>query len=159
MERPFLGSRHHARARRSEPARAGVGRPSRAGRATTTLPEMRRGGVVLCQATLLARAKSGSRIHGGTSRLGLDFANQEIASATARGQLAYYELLERRGLLRMIRTAGELDAHWKSWADDRCVRADRLHPGHGRGRPDRRRRSRRDLVEAWPPLGKSGSLR
>ena len=40
----------------------------------------------------------------GPSRLSLDFANQEIASATARGQLAYYELLERRGLLRMIRT-------------------------------------------------------
>ena len=88
------------------------------GRATTTLPEMRRGGVVLCQATLLARAKSGSRIHGGTSRLGLDFANQEIASATARGQLAYYELLERRGLLRMIRRAGDLDAHYASWAHD-----------------------------------------
>jgi membrane dipeptidase len=86
------------------------------GRATTTLPEMRHGGVALCQATLLARAKSGSRIHGGTSRLGLDFANQEIASAVARGQLTYYELLERRGLLRMIRTAGELDAHW-----NRCV--------------------------------------
>jgi membrane dipeptidase len=86
------------------------------GHATTTLPEMRHGGVALCQATLLARAKSGSRIHGGTSRLGHDFANQEVASATARGQLAYYELLERRGLLRMIRTAGELDTHWQNWA-------------------------------------------
>ena len=86
------------------------------GRATTTLPEMRRGAVMLCQATLLARAKSGSRIHGGTSRLGLDFTNQDVASATARGQLAYYELLERRGLLRMIRTASDLDAHWKNWA-------------------------------------------
>src|SRR5271155_5480315 len=84
-------------------------------RATTSLVEMRRGGIVLCQATLLARAKSGSRIHGGSSRLGLDFANQEIASAMARGQLAYYELLERRGLLRMIRTARELDAHWTNW--------------------------------------------
>jgi membrane dipeptidase len=88
------------------------------GHATTTLPEMRHGGVALCQATLLARANSGSRVHGGMSRLGLDFANQEVASATARGQLAYYELLERRGLLRMIRTAGELEAHWESWAAD-----------------------------------------
>ena len=44
----------------------------------------------------------------------LDFANQEIASATARGQLAYYELLERRGQLRMIRTAAQLDAHWRA---------------------------------------------
>jgi membrane dipeptidase len=88
------------------------------GRATTTLPEMRRGAVAACQATLLARAKSGSRVHGGASRLGLDFANQEVASATARGQLAYYELLERRGLLKMIRTAGDLDRHWKTWATD-----------------------------------------
>jgi len=88
------------------------------GRATTTLPEMRRGGVAACQATVLARAKPGSRSRAATSRLGLDFANQEIASATARGQLAYYELLERRGLLRMIRTAGELDAHWTNWAND-----------------------------------------
>ena len=46
---------------------------------------MRRGSIAACQATLLARAKSGSRIHGGSSRLGLDFTNQEIASATARG--------------------------------------------------------------------------
>jgi membrane dipeptidase len=90
--------------------------PARA-RATTTLPEMRRGGIAACQATLLARARSGSSIHGGNSRLSLDFANQEIASATARGQLAYYELLERRGLLKMIRTAAELDAHWATWAD------------------------------------------
>jgi membrane dipeptidase len=88
------------------------------GHATTTLPEMRAGGVAACQGTLLARAKSGSRFHSGNSRLGLDFANQEIASATARGQLAYYELLERRGLLRLIRTAGELDAHWTSWTYD-----------------------------------------
>jgi membrane dipeptidase len=91
--------------------------PARA-HATTTLPEMRCGAIALCQATLLARGRSGSRIHGGTTRLGLDFANQEIASATARGQFAYYELLERRGLLRLIRTAGELDAHWESSAID-----------------------------------------
>jgi membrane dipeptidase len=88
------------------------------GRATTTLPEMRRGAVAACQATLLARAKPGARRPDGTTRLNLDFSNQEIASATARGQLAYYELLERRGLLRMIRTAGELDAHWQSRAAD-----------------------------------------
>ena len=81
------------------------------GRATTTLPEMRRGAIAACQATLLCRARPEGRPHDGPSRLNLDFANQEIASATARGQLAYYELLERRGLLRMIRAASDLDAH------------------------------------------------
>jgi membrane dipeptidase len=88
------------------------------GRCTTTLPEMRRGGIAVCQATVLARARPEARPHEGPSRLNLDFANQEIASATARGQLAYYELLEGRGLLRIIRTAAELDAHWRSWSAD-----------------------------------------
>jgi membrane dipeptidase len=88
------------------------------GRATTTLPEMRRGSIAACQATVLARARPEARPHDGPSRLNLDYANQEIASATARGQLAYYELLERRGLLRMIRTVGDLDAHIQHWSDD-----------------------------------------
>jgi membrane dipeptidase len=85
------------------------------GRATTTLPEMRRAGIAVCQATLLARAKPEIRRPEGHERLSLDYANQEIASAMARGQLAYYELLERRGVLRMIRTAGDLDSHWTRW--------------------------------------------
>jgi membrane dipeptidase len=88
------------------------------GRATTTLPEMRLAGIAVCQATLLARARPEVRRPEGHSRLSLDFANQEIASATARGQLAYYDLLERRGLLRMIRNAADLDAHWEDWAAD-----------------------------------------
>jgi membrane dipeptidase len=91
--------------------------PARGG-ATTTLPELRRGLVLACQATLLARARPQARPHEGPNRLDLNYANQEIASATARGQLAYYELLERQGLLRMIRTATELDAHWRSGVDD-----------------------------------------
>lgn len=88
------------------------------GRATTTLPEMRKGGIAACQATLLCRANPKARRPEGHSRLSLDHPNQEIASAAARGQLGYYERLERRGQLRMIRTAGELDAHWQSWQDD-----------------------------------------
>jgi membrane dipeptidase len=88
------------------------------GRATTTLPEMRRGNIALCQATLLCRAKPEVRRPEGHSRLSLDYANQEIASAMARGQLAYYELLERRGQLRMIRTASDLRRFWESWNPD-----------------------------------------
>jgi membrane dipeptidase len=97
--------------------RAMTDHPAR-GRATTTLPEMRRGAIAVCQATVLCRARPEGRPHDGPSRLSLDFTNQEIASATARGQLAFYELLERRGQLRMIRTATELDAHMRRWADD-----------------------------------------
>jgi membrane dipeptidase len=85
------------------------------GRATTSLPEMRRGGIAVCQATLLCRAKPEVRRPEGHWRLSLDYPNQEIASAMARGQLAYYHLLERRGLLRMIRTSADLDEHWERW--------------------------------------------
>ncbi|MDG3006987.1 dipeptidase [Paludisphaera mucosa] len=91
------------------------------GRATTTLPEMRRGGVAVCQATVLCRAKAVSRwdeFAQGPPRANLDWCNQDIASAAARGQLAYYERLERRGLLRPIRTRSELDDHWSRWDAD-----------------------------------------
>ena len=91
------------------------------GRATTTLPEMRRGGVAVCQATLLSRAKTVSRwdeFAQGPPRSNLDWYTQEIASAVARGQLSYYELLERRGLLRRIRTRADLDDHWERWEAD-----------------------------------------
>ena len=91
------------------------------GHATTTLPEMRAGGIAVCQATLLARAKAGGRWTSpwqGPARAHLDWQNQEIASAVARGQLAYYQLLERRGLLRPIRTTAELDDHWRRWTEN-----------------------------------------
>src|SRR6202012_4762797 len=97
--------------------RAMTDHPAR-GRATTTPPQRRRGGIAACQATVLCRARPEGRPHDGPSRLSLDFTNQEIASATARGQLAYYELLERRGMLRMIRTASQLDAHLECWSAD-----------------------------------------
>ena len=119
------------------------------GRATTTLPEMRRGGVALCQATLLARARSGSRIHGGTSRLGLDFVNQEVASATARGQLAYLRAARAPGLVADDSHRRRPRRPLEKLGRRRKVHADRLHPGHGRGRPDRRRRSRRRPGGTW----------
>jgi membrane dipeptidase len=76
---------------------------------------MRCGGIAVCQATLLCRAKPEVRRPEGHSRLSLDYSSQEIASAMARGQLAYYDLLERRGLLRMIRTSSDLEKHWERW--------------------------------------------
>ena len=107
----------------------------------------------------LVRAKSGSRIHGGTSRLGLDFANQEIASATARGQLAYYHLLERRGLLRMIRTAAELDAHWTNWENDSASAPIGYILAMEGADPIVDVAERRDVVGTGLTVGKSGPLR
>ncbi|MCH8962154.1 MAG: membrane dipeptidase [Bacteroidetes bacterium] len=82
---------------------------------TTTLPELRRAGVAVCVATLLARSGLDQQPQPGYSRTDLDYANQAIAYAAAHGQLAYYRLLEQQGHLRILRTASDLDAHWRAW--------------------------------------------
>lgn len=87
--------------------------PSR-GHSTVSLPEMRRGIVRVCLATILARARSDARPTPGHARTDLDFANQSIASATGRGQLEYYRILESQGEVRILRNAVELDDHWRS---------------------------------------------
>lgn len=88
------------------------------GGATTTLPELRRAGVALCVATLLARSGPEQPRKASYHRSDLDFASQSIAYATAQGQLAYYRLLEQQGQLRMIRTAEQLNTHWQRWENN-----------------------------------------
>jgi membrane dipeptidase len=85
------------------------------GRATTTLPEMRKGAIAACQATMLVRAKPALRKPEGHSRLSLDHGFQHAAHGVAQGQLAYYRLLERLGHVRILRTSRELNDHWESW--------------------------------------------
>ena len=85
---------------------------------TTTLPELRRARVAVCVATLLARSGPDQDPQPDYSRTDLDYANQAIAYAAAHGQLAYYRLLEQQGHLRILRTAGDLDAHWHAWQHD-----------------------------------------
>ena len=84
------------------------------GCSANSLPEMRRGGVAVCQSSLAARVNSGSRP---TLRTDLDFATQRMAYANAQGQLAYYRVLEQQDEVRLIRTAAELDRHWESWSE------------------------------------------
>jgi membrane dipeptidase len=79
------------------------------GKAVITLEEMRRGQVVICLGTLLARAKPAATP---PDRRALDFASQEIASAHAFGQLAFYRLLRDRGLITIIDSRTSLDGHW-----------------------------------------------
>jgi membrane dipeptidase len=86
------------------------------GRATVTLPEMRRAQVALCLATILVRAKPQVCPPTGYDRRSLDFRTQTQASAVGRGQLAYYDLLEQQGHVRVIRSARELGEHWKTWS-------------------------------------------
>ena len=79
------------------------------GRATTGLPDMRRGGVGLSFVTVLARVNPA-----GTSFL--DFATPEIAHAQGQGQLAWYLELERQGVCRLIRSRADLEGHLTEWA-------------------------------------------
>ena len=67
------------------------------GNGTTSLPEMRRGEVFLSVVTVISR----------TARPGLSTgaASQEISCARARGQLAYYRVLESQGKVRIITQA------------------------------------------------------
>jgi membrane dipeptidase len=104
---------------------AGMTGPAR-GRATTTLPEMRRAGVAVCLATVVARARPEACFGQAPSRASLDYPNQQIACAAAQGQLAYYRLLEEQGDVRFLRTSADLDAHWRQWNQ---ADADRLPIG------------------------------
>jgi membrane dipeptidase len=76
-----------------------------------TLEELRRGHVAICLGTLLARCNPSVSPR---ERRELDFASQDIASATAFGQLAYYRLLRDRGLITIIDSKSSLDAHWSN---------------------------------------------
>lgn len=85
--------------------------------ATITFPELRKAAVVACLGTVLARSKPNVRPSGGFARHDLDYANAEIASAVALGQAAYYDIYERSGWIRRIRTADDLRAHMKDVGD------------------------------------------
>lgn len=95
---------------------AGMVGPVRAS-ATTCLPEMRRAGVAVCLATVVARVKPEVRPPEGPKRTAIDYPTREIACAVAQGQLAYYRLLEEQGEIRFLRTSEELDAHWRLWQE------------------------------------------
>ena len=82
------------------------------GRNTLTLPELKRAGLRLCVATLLARGGPQQKPQPGYKRTDLDYAAPSLAYAAAHAQLAYYRLLENQEHLRFIRNRGDLDAHW-----------------------------------------------
>lgn len=85
---------------------------------TVALPDMRAGEVGICVATLIARVSyPGNPLPG--------YASPAIAAAAARGQLAYYRILEAQGELRMIRDAAELAAQAAEWGVGSSTSADR----------------------------------
>lgn len=93
--------------REQEIGRSGPGR----GKGTVALPEMRRGCVALCFATLLARCT-------GRPEAGLDYASPAQAFAAAQGQLAYYRALAGTDEARLVGNLDELERHlaeWQAW--------------------------------------------
>lgn len=79
------------------------------GRGTVCLPEMRRGGIGLCVATLIARAvEPGNPLPG--------WHSPEIAWAQTQGQLAWYRAMEEAGQLVPIRNRQELAASQRTWS-------------------------------------------
>jgi membrane dipeptidase len=82
--------------------------------ATVSLAAMHRGGAAACVATVIARTKpvSPERRPG---RGDLDYPTQDMAHAAARAHLAYYEALERQGVVTIIKTSGQLTDLWARW--------------------------------------------
>jgi membrane dipeptidase len=89
-----------------------VGMPEK-GRASGTVafPEMRTGEVGVCLATILARQHVGA--------IWTSYRTPEIAYAAGQGQLAYYRILEREGVTRIITEWETLDKHVKEWQQNR----------------------------------------
>lgn len=80
------------------------------GRGTVSLSEMRKGGVGICVATLIARyVKPGNPLPG--------FHSPEIAWAQTQGQLAWYRAMEDAGQMTQIRDADGLRNHVRLWQD------------------------------------------
>lgn len=80
------------------------------------LPELRRAGVGVCVATLLARSGPAQTPQAAYARTDLDYAAPSLAHAAAAAQLAYYRWLEQQGQVRLLRTARELEEHWAAYA-------------------------------------------
>jgi membrane dipeptidase len=97
---------------------AGMTEEAGRGRGTVTLPELRRAGVGVCVATLLARGGPGQKKQPGYKRTDLDYVNQDVAHCAAHAQLAWYRLMEAQGKLRLLRDGGALGAHWEEFRRD-----------------------------------------
>ena len=79
------------------------------GSCTVTLPELRRGRVGLVCGTVMSRLDPNDR----WTRTGMYAQSQ--CYGVGRGHLAYYEALDRAGLIRLIRTVNDLEKVAAAW--------------------------------------------
>src|SRR5262245_4008503 len=78
------------------------------GQGTVAMPEMRKGRIAVCFATLIARST-------GRIEPNLDYASPAQAYAAAQGQLAYYSALNESGEVRLIKDGAGLNNHMAEW--------------------------------------------
>jgi membrane dipeptidase len=88
-------------------AEAGVSEHRR-GANTVCFPEMRKGNVAICLATVLARCTP-------LNDPQLDWRTQEAASAMGHGQRTFYRIMEMQGHLRMLRHPADITGHLEEW--------------------------------------------
>ena len=78
------------------------------GTGTVSLPEMRKGELGICLATMFARLRQ-------TQPSPYGCATPEACYAVGMGHLSYYRAMERRGLMRSITTRRDLSQHVADW--------------------------------------------
>lgn len=87
------------------------------GTCMVSLPQMRRGGVRLCIATMFARAKPWIDPCRAIRRESSDWPSPDMAHAMCHGQLAYYRRLEQRGAITLITDRDALAEHVDLWEE------------------------------------------
>lgn len=85
------------------------------GRGTVCFPEMRRAGIAVCIATLLARSGPEHQRQQRYARTDLDYATRLGCHAAAHAQFACYLHWERVGQITLLRTRRDLQRHWQRW--------------------------------------------
>ncbi|MDA0334453.1 MAG: membrane dipeptidase [bacterium] len=96
--------------RRMRESEAGMPEKGR-GLNVVSFEELRRGEIGLFFVTMCCRVASHGKLFPGVR-------TQDIAYTKDRAQLAYYELMEQKGILRQIRSAADLEAHLLAWEAD-----------------------------------------
>ncbi|MEM9110234.1 MAG: membrane dipeptidase [Planctomycetota bacterium] len=95
--------------------REAVGVPDDRGVATVSLPELRAGGCGVVLSTVIARSKPWVTADRPNQHSDNDWPDPSMAHGVAMGQLAYYQVLEGLGHLRLIKDASTLKAHLSEW--------------------------------------------
>jgi membrane dipeptidase len=123
------------------------GMNDKAGRAngTVSLPEMRRGGVGICIATLLARIE-----HNAYSPV-FGWRSAPQAWAQTQGQLAWYRAMERSGEMVPLRNRAELEKHLALWRETAGGR-------NSQPQPDALQRVKNRPAASPSPDGQTGSV-